>query len=347
MATPQEILARRKLAAQGAKSGVTPKNAPAKVEPAVTRPAVQPLRPKSQRAVEPEEFAEDDDEGDSPPAPRRVIKKLKSKPAADATPDRSSAREAARALTVLNNGSAGALAVRAPDRTRQLDSRDTLIPRLKLSQAMSKVNTDDIVRQGNFYQAPDNKNLGKEIYVVILDMRKSRSYFEQNQGVLCRSFDLIKGEGDPGILCEGTDDEIATLAEDERGCPLRLWGERDESGRSEPPACGLNYNYIMLVLDPDDLTSGRSQQAIFTLRSTGTKIARAMNTMCMNNGDWTDSVLKMTVTTASNRRGTYYLPSVEYWGESSGEVKSRAQRLSRSLSGTSVRASMEASDQDD
>lgn len=354
MTRAQQILANRNAAKTAAKTtGKTPVNKPAQVEPAVQRRKIEALKPKAQAPEITDDL--DVEEDDEPVVQYKTVRNKKTGKtrrvpieATDAplASTQAPSRAAVRALTVQNKARGGALALPMHDRTRQLDSRDTLIPRLKLSQAMSKVNTDDTVRQGNFYRSPDNKNLGKEIFAVVLDMRKSRSYFESGQGILCRSYDLIKGEGDPGILCEGTDEEQQFAAEDERGCPLRLWGERDENGRGSPPACGLNYNYVMLLLDPEDLLEGKTSQVVFTLRSTATKIARAMNTLIMNNGTWTDSILRIGIQSTSNTKGTFFIPTVEYWGENGGKTRLNAERIAERLVGTSIRSSLEASDDD-
>jgi hypothetical protein len=337
----QSVLERRKQAAKQAKRGTVPVNKAAVVEPPVERRKVKSLsrKPVVDDVIEAEEILDDD--GDSPaPVQSKSTGKVSS---------RAEARKAVRALTRTEKPQAGPLALPLMDKSRELNQNDMVWPRLHISQAMSKVNTEDIVRQGNFYRSPSNTNLGTSILVIPCDMRKSRSYWESGQGVLCRSYDMVQGEGDPGILCEGTPEEIAEgIPAHERGCPLRLWGERDANGRSTKPDCGENYNYPMLILDPDDPADGKSTQAIYSFRGKAIKVARQLNTIIMENGGvWTDTILEMSVQKESNALGTYYVPAVEYHAEAAGNSHTRARNIARNLTGAVVRRSVEAEADED
>lgn len=353
----QEVLARRQKAAKAATTtGKVPTNRPAQVEPAQARPKIQSL---GRKVAAPVVEAEDDDDGDSP------IRVTKNRPAfrkvSVTTPeltqklDRSAARAAAvqgtkpsRTMTLPQAPQGGALAVRGPDLTRQITQQDTVIPRLKICQAMSKVNTDKQVSMGEWYRSPQNKSLGETILVAIADMFKSRSYFEQGQGVLCRSFDLIKGEGDPGIACEGSQEEMddPTISADERGCPLRLWTE--EGDRRIPPPCGIAYNYPLLILDPEDPSEGPTKTAMLSLRSTATKIAKQINTIILDNeGDWSTVVLELGVTSTSNTKGTFYVPTVEFHSMNAGLSLRKARKFATQMNANAVRSTLEAdSDRD-
>jgi hypothetical protein len=172
--------------------------------------------------------------------------------------------EIASATTEAAASNSRAVARPVHDLSRELSTNDVIMPKLKLSQAMSKVNTDDVVRQGNWYVSTTNENLQQDVYIVPVDMQMSYSKFEPGVGVVCRSFDLLHGEGDPGILCEGTEEERATKPPHERGCPFRLWGKDEATGKSIPPKCGKNYNYPVMILDPDDLENGKPTLALLS-----------------------------------------------------------------------------------
>src|SRR5215471_14053715 len=204
-----------------------------------------------------------------------------------------------------------ALSVRpvARDLSRQLSAADVVMPKLKISQAMSKVNSDDVVRQGNWYVSTTSENLGPEIYVALLDLQMSYSKFETGIGVVCRSFDLLHGEGDPGILCEGTQEEIDDLPANERGCPFRLWGRDEATGLGIPPKCGKNYNYPVMILDPADRDNGEVTLALWSLRSTASATAKLINSIVtagvLFDPVWYEKVLKLTMEKRTNTRGTF------------------------------------------
>ncbi len=235
------------------------------------------------------------------------------------------------------------------DLSRQITQQDLIMPRLLLSQAMSKVNQQRIVDMGNWYHSTNNENLGQEVFAIPVGMWKHRSYFEQGVGILCRSFDLIQGEGDPGILCEGTPDERYTLPDSERGCPLRLWGERDpKTNKSKPPRCGINYNFpLLIVASPEDPESA-TRRAMVTFRSTQTAVAKRLISI-VSEGDyeWTDVLLRFGVTSRTNQSGTFYNATIDLVGPSQGRPKEKAEAFSKSLNVTSIRATLERDDTSD
>jgi hypothetical protein len=191
--------------------------------------------------------------------------------------------------------------------------------------------------------------LGQEILFVPVDWNKSRSYFVRGKGVMCRSFDLIKGEGDPGGLCEGTDEEIALDPEDERGCPLRLWTENPDGGRV-PPKCGEAQNYFGLILDNADPINGPVKKVLLTFRSTATRTAKALNSIVADSESddgeivWYNNILKLGVQSTSRNGNDYFTPTVEFWGENEGASLAKATNFAAQLSGMNLRTSLEARD---
>lgn len=241
------------------------------------------------------------------------------------------------------------------DLSRQITKSDLVMPKLKISQAMSKVNTEFAssggssgVAQGNWYVSTSGRNLGKVVYIVPVDFYKSRSMFASGKGVICRSFDMLHGEGDPGILCEGTQEEIDDLPADDRGCPLRLWDRDKEAGTNTPPPCGINFNYPILLLDPDNLSEGRSIAAVLTLRSTAAKVAKTLNTIAtegmMSDPIWYEAIIKLSLETKSNAKGTFFVPTVAYEGETSGATLAKATDFAKSINAQAMRRSLEQDD---
>lgn len=247
-----------------------------------------------------------------------------------------------------NNASGSTIALPQVDLTRELDASDLIMPKLKICQAMSKVSRSGIP-QGNYYHSTLNEDLGNTVRIIPVDMRKSRSLFKTGIGIVCRSFDLLQGEGDPGILCEGTPEERATLPAKSRGCPLRMWGDKvPETGRSSPPPCSINYNFPVLILDKDDPENGPTKRGIITFRGTGTQIAKAINSMITEQDlYWNEAVLELGTEEKANWKGTFFVPTVKFIGNSSGMAAEKAKRFGATLTAGSVRASVEAYDSDD
>lgn len=248
----------------------------------------------------------------------------------------------------------GALAMPQEDLTRKLDVGDLIIPKVRLSQAMSKTNTvfqtskgSSGVQQGNWYHSTSSENLGEIFYFIPVDMRKSRALFVQGQGLMCRSFDMLNGEGDPGGACEGTYEERLTIPAAHRGCPLRLWNEKS------PPKCGMTYNYPGLILresDIEDPAKARPLQGILQLRSASSQAAKAINTFVMNEGMgvWTNVILEIGVETKTNPKGMFYVPTVDFYDSTDAEgferIRRRAESMARQMGNQNLRSSIEDDD---
>jgi len=232
------------------------------------------------------------------------------------------------------------------DPTRTLDSDDLVMPQLKICQAMSKVSRSGIP-QGHYYHSTLEEDLGATVLVVPVDMRKSRSVFKTGVGVTCRSYDLRQGEGDPGILCEGTPEEIRLLPKTDRGCPLRLWGERDKAtGRSERPACGVNYNFPVLILDRDDPENGPTKRAIISFRGTGAKAAKAINSMVSEQDLlWHEAMIELSTEEATNFKGTFFVPTAKFMGIAKGMTATKAKRFADTFNPAAVKATEDSDDE--
>lgn len=259
----------------------------------------------------------------------------------------SQANAAASALVgaaSVRGGAAGrGLALPQVDLTRQIDASDLIIPKLKLSQAMSKSNTifatsrgAEGVGMGNWYVTSQNKNLGGTVFFVPIDMRKSRSYFVAGQGLMCRSFDMLNGEGDPGGSCQGSMEEMLTMPAEKRGCPLRLWNDKT------PPKCGQTYNFPGFVMaDNDGEPDLKSMtQVVLQLRSTATQAAKAINTFVMSEGAgiWQAVILELGVESKTNTRGTFFVPTVDFFDVTDpianpeyGRLRRRSDAMARQM----------------
>jgi hypothetical protein len=265
----------------------------------------------------------------------------------------SALRAAGKLITRQTNDRSRSLALPQVDLTRQIDTGDLIMPKIRISQAMSQVNTiyaqsrgKEGVVQGNWYHTTTGKDLGETLYFVPVDMRKSRSMFEQGRGLVCRSFDMLVGEGDPGIMCEGTIEEINTVPEDERGCALRLWNR--DGDRNIPPKCGVTYNYVgFAITDIENPEKSQLLQGMLQFRSTAVAAARALNTAVMNFGEgiWHNVVVEIASNPKTNTRGTFFVPGVEFLCGTDApgfeSVARKAASLARSVGKADLRASIE------
>jgi hypothetical protein len=250
----------------------------------------------------------------------------------------------------IQNQTSAALALPMIDKSREITSRDVIIPRLMIAQSMSKVVQEGIVPLGHWYHNSRNRDLGTAVTAILVDCQKTRSYFVTGAGVMCRSFDFVQGEGNPGVLCDGTLQEQNTLATKDRGCSLRLWGEKTSTNPSGAPACGENYNFTVIILeDPDDLDT-KILRAVLTLRKTGIPAAKKLITMKVEEDyKWTDMVVRIKLGSKTNTRGTFQVPEAEWFAEASGFPKAheRAVRMARSVNPAMLRATLEATSETD
>jgi hypothetical protein len=125
-----------------------------------------------------------------------------------------------------------------------LDATDFVPPRVKVVQAMSKENTDQLAKIGDFYNTLTGESYGPTLRFIPIVPFKQRVFLvrderreayddaltavglaplSEGQGLKCRSLDTFQGIGEPGILCND--------------CPLRAWGPANR-----PPYCTETYN---------------------------------------------------------------------------------------------------------
>lgn len=141
----------------------------------------------------------------------------------------------------------------------ELDPGDIKLPRIKLLQAQSGEVADSLGSVGDFYNTLTNENYGptlgflpilpfKQRIMLVREERKEEidaalvaaelpPLADDAKGLVCRSFDMIRGNGDPGVLCGGD------VAEGIPPCPLAVWDGR------KPPFCSETYNVAAVTED--------------------------------------------------------------------------------------------------
>jgi hypothetical protein len=253
----------------------------------------------------------------------------------------------------IQNQASSALALPMVDKSREITSRDVIIPRLMIAQSMSKVVQEGIVPLGHWYHNSRNRDLGTSVTAILVDCQKTRSYYVTGAGLLCRSFDFVQGEGNPGVRCDGTVHEQSTLATKDRGCPLRLgWTDahKTPTNPSGAPLCGENYNFTVIILEDPEDPDTKILRAVMTLRKTGIPAAKKLITMKVEEDyEWTDMAVRIKLVSKTNTRGTFQVPEAEWADDASAYPKAqeRAVRMARSVNPTMLRATLEATSEMD
>ena len=150
-------------------------------------------------------------------------------------------------------GTALAKPVEMPQGFENFDTTDLVLPRLKITQAISGVVTEGNAKAGQFYAALTGEVMDAPLEIVLLGMRKRRVMWDKKgETILCRSMDS-KWKHDGSLKCQD--------------CPHQQWGENNE-----PPKCSFTYDYPVLL-------RASEQPMIFSLSSTAMNAARKLNTM--------------------------------------------------------------------
>lgn len=210
------------------------------------------------------------------------------------------------------------------DLSEEFDSRDVALPRVKLAQPISKVVVDDVVRSGHWYYSVDNTDLGPMLRFVPLKAFKHRTFFLDN-GLACRSTDMVHGIGDPGIECAK--------------CSLKDWPEQRGSGG---PQCRENYNFPSVILPNEGDDEEFFRMGLITLTSTSTAAARTLLGMAFQRGAqrdplaWAEHIYTLTAIKRQNARGIFYVASIAYDSKNSGDVLEFARLQCESMRKVSV-----------
>lgn len=140
-----------------------------------------------------------------------------------------------------------------PQGFENFDPTDLVLPRLKITQAISGCVTEGTAKAGQFFAALTQEVMDPPIEIVLLGMRKRRVMWDKRgETILCRSMDS-KWKFDGSLKCQD--------------CPNEQWGENNE-----PPKCTFTYDYPILL-------RATEQPMIFSLSSTAMNAARKLNTM--------------------------------------------------------------------
>lgn len=220
---------------------------------------------------------------------------------------------------------------------------DFIPPRVKVVQAMSKEaqkagKEPALAEVGDFYNVLTGENYGDTLRFIPLTTFMNRVFISrperreliedvlgdtlsEGDGLKCRSIDMVRGTGDPGLACGE--------------CPLAEWRG------SEPPICSETYNVAAMTEVGDLVVIGFSKSAA----KVGKKLMSILR--MSHQKPWT-RVLSATSRMESNARGTFAVPDVRVTGDTPDDTLLRiAQDWITELTGRVIDVTPEETDDEE
>lgn len=173
--------------------------------------------------------------------------------------------------------------------TPVIDTSDVFIPKLRLAQALTAEVTNGTAKSGQWVVSGEDPMAKPVIVPLLMNRRRELRDPDENRQVMCRSFDSLKGVGDPGGDC-------AT-------CPMAKWTEGKKGKGNSAPQCNFIYSYVIYIVDLD---------AVVILEFSRTSIAagKMLNSIIMAKGLGNFAV-QLSSASAKNARGqTFYSPII-------------------------------------
>jgi len=171
-----------------------------------------------------------------------------------------------------------------------IDSSDVFIPKLRLAQALTAEVTNGTAKSGQWVISGEDPMQKPVIIPLMMNRRRElRETGDDNRQILCRSFDSLRGVGDPGGECAI--------------CHMAKWVENKKGKGNSAPACTFIYSYVVYVVDVD---------AVVILEFSRTSIAagKMLNTMIMQKGLGTFAAQLSSASSKNARNQTFYSPIV-------------------------------------
>jgi hypothetical protein len=208
-----------------------------------------------------------------------------------------------------------------------LDPSDIVVPRVKVLQAMSAEVTDvEGAKVGDFYNTLTNELYGARLAFVplmpfkqrILLVRAERrdrieaalgAEISEGDGLKCRSFDMVHGQGEPGILCEQ--------------CPLSVWVG------NVPPLCTETYNLAA--------TSETGELIVLSFSKSGARTGKQLFSALRLTPvvPWT-YLYSLTSKMVQNDQGRFAVPTFKREGATTSEQRDQALYWARQLDGMTL-----------
>jgi hypothetical protein len=188
-----------------------------------------------------------------------------------------------------------------------LRPQDIVMPRIKVVQQLSKEATDSKAEAGDFYNTLTGEVLEQPLKVLPLVSAMQRVFLtregekrrladtmlveaghqplSEGDGLKCRSFDMVHGRGEPGVLCE-------------LNCPLSQWRPGQE-----PPLCTETYNVVAMTEIGELVVLSFSKSSA----KVGKRFFSAIRLAGVNRAPWS-RIYVLNTTRVSNSKGTFHVP---------------------------------------
>lgn len=188
----------------------------------------------------------------------------------------------------------------------QLRPGDFIPPRVKIIQAQSQEVADGRASPGELWNTLTSENFGTQLEFLPLAIFMNRLLFARPEridtinellsdaglpgldpsanGLVCRSTDMLRGSGTPGIECAS--------------CPLSVWRG------SEPPLCGEVWN-LAAMTELGDLV-------ILSFSRSSAKVGKRVASMLrLSRGAPWSQYWQISTRQEKGRRGIYFVPEVQ------------------------------------
>jgi hypothetical protein len=180
-------------------------------------------------------------------------------------------------------------AMTAYSNTPNIDTSDVFIPKLRLAQALTAEVTNGTAKSGQWVVSGEDPMVKPVIVPLLMNRRRELRDPDENRQILCRSFDSLKGVGNPGGDCST--------------CPMAKWTEGKKGKGNSAPQCNFIYSYVIYIVDLD---------AVVILEFSRTSIAagKMLNSVIMAKGLGNFAVQLSSAASKNGRGQTFYSPII-------------------------------------
>lgn len=225
----------------------------------------------------------------------------------------------------------------------KLDPGDIIMPRVKILQAQSAEVSDASlgVAAGEFFNVLTSSSYGKTLrFVPILPFKQRLFLYRserlpvvngllaaagltkfdkgENDGLKCRSYDMERGIGNPGIACGE--------------CPLAQWVD------NEPPVCTETYNVAA--------SSEEGELIVLSFAKSSAKQGKQMFSMIRMRPGAQATIFEATTTSEQGKKGTYFAPRIRPVERAPDELVREVRHWASQLAGVTLDVSPEAATDD-
>lgn len=170
-----------------------------------------------------------------------------------------------------------------------IDASDVFIPKLRLAQGLTAEVQNGYAKPGQWLISGSDPMDTVTVIPLMMNRRRELRDPDENRQVICRSFDSLKGVGDPGGDCAS--------------CPMAKWVQgKGKNAKNSAPACNFIYSYVVYIVDLDTVT-------ILEFSRTSIAAGKMLNTMIMQRGLGSFAA-SLSSSSSKGPKGTFYSPVV-------------------------------------